>query len=193
MATHIIWVGLYLGAITLIGYLWAHAALGLAPLSPTLGLENLSAEQLARVVGAANVPSGWATLSTDARLDLLNNVRPLGAFDLGSNLLNLAEALPRTIAFTVLALAQIAHVTAIHSGDVSFFRVGYSHNRLMVLAVATTLILQLLVIYAPFLQDAFNTVPLTAEQLAVSLGLAVSLLFAVEIEKWLRRRRAALK
>ena len=193
VAVHIVWVGLYLGAITLLGYLWAHAALGLAPLSPTLGLENLSAEQLANVVGAANVPSGWATLSITARLDLLNNVRPLGAFELGSNLLDLAEALPRTIAFTILALAQIAHVTAIHGGDASFFRVGYSHNRLMMLAVATTLILQLLVIYAPFLQAAFNTVPLTAEQLAVSLALAASLLFAVEIEKWLRRRRTALE
>ena len=60
---------------------------------------------------------------------------------------------------------------------------------LLVIAVATTFILQVAVIYAPFLQDAFNTVALTATQFVVAIALASSVLFAVEIEKYFRRHR----
>ena len=185
---HIIWVGLWLGMITLVGYIWAQTSLGMNPLSATLGLEHLTADQLAAIVGPQHVPSAWDTLSITARIDLLIPGEAVGVHEVGSDLLSLALLIPRTVAFNILALSQIAEVSAIHAGDASFFRVWYRKNRMLFLAVLATFILQLLVVYAPFLQQAFDTAALTAEQLAVSIALAASVLFAVEVEKWLRRR-----
>ena len=188
---HIIWVGIFLGIISLTGYIWGQTSLGLSPLDPTLGLQHMDAAQLAERVGAAAVPADWAGMGVEARVAYLLADESSGAHEGGLDLLSLALAIPRTIAFSILALSQIAEVSAIHAGDSSFFRVWFSRNRILLFAVILTFVLQLLVIYAPFLQDAFNTTALNAEQLAVSLVLASSVLFAVEIEKWFRRRRKA--
>ncbi len=186
---HIIWVGLFLGVVTLFGYVWGQTSLGLEPFSVTLGLETMSVDQLAAVVGLEHVPADWASLAVGTRIDLLLAGQPTGHEAGGADLISLALLLPRTIAFSILALSQIAEVSAIHAGDASFFRVWYKKNRLLMLAVITTFVLQLVAIYAPFMQAAFNTVALNAEQLALTLALAVSVLFAVEIEKFIRRRR----
>jgi magnesium-transporting ATPase (P-type) len=193
VGVHIIWVGLFLGIITLAGFIWGHTSLGMDPMSATLGLEGLTANQLGAIVGGDNVPELWDTMSTTARVDLLLEqvADSAGHGEAGSGLIDLALLIPRTIAFSVLALSQIAEVSAIHAGDASFFRVWYSKNRLLLGAVVATFVLQLLVIYEPFLQVAFNTAALTGQQLVVTLVLASSVLFAVEIEKWFRRRRHA--
>jgi Ca2+-transporting ATPase len=57
------------------------------------------------------------------------------------------------------------------------------------MAVAGTFILQLTTIYVPFLNTVFKTQPLTAGELAISMGMASSIFFFVEFEKWLRRRK----
>jgi Ca2+-transporting ATPase len=80
-------------------------------------------------------------------------------------------------------------VMAIHSGDrVSFFRKGFSGNWLLLGAVISTFLLQLAVIYIPFLQASFETAALTLTELGVCFALASIVLFAVEIEKLLNRR-----
>ncbi len=187
---HVIWVGLFLGVITLAGYVWAQQSLGLSPLSPTLGLENLTANQLGQIIGGENVPELWDTWSVAERVEELTRTETGGAHGAaGSDIISLALAMPRTMAFSILALSQIFEVSAIRAGDSSFFRVWYRRNRLLFGAVILTFVLQLLVIYEPFLQAAFDTVALTGEQLLVTLALASLVLFAVEIEKFFRRRR----
>jgi Ca2+-transporting ATPase len=187
VGTHILWVGAFLGITTLAGYIWAQFSLGLKPFSATLGLEHLSIEQLGALIGLDHVPSGWTAMSVAERISLLSETASAG-HEASSDIMSLALAVPRTIAFSILALSQIAEVSAIHAGHVSFFKVWYKQNKLLLLAVVLTFVLQMLVIYAPFLQDAFNTVALSIEQLGISLLLASLVLFAVEIEKWLRRR-----
>lgn len=188
---HIIWVGIFLGITTLAGYVWAQLSLGLTPFSTTLGLEHFTANQLGDLVGALNVPEMWDSFSVAERVTALLEASAGGAAHgaAGSDLISLALAVPRTVAFTVLALSQIFEVSAIHAGDTSFFKTWYFHNRLLLVAVVATFVLQLLVIYEPLLQTAFDTAPLSTGQLAVSLGLASLVLFAVEIEKAIRRRR----
>jgi len=51
--------------------------------------------------------------------------------------------------------------------------------------------LQLAVIYVPFLQDFFRTVPLTALDLTLSVAVSSLVLICVEFEKWLARRNDA--
>jgi magnesium-transporting ATPase (P-type) len=187
---HIVWVGIFLGVITLGGYIWGQTSLGLTPFSPTLGLETFSEVELAELVTEEHVPDGWADMSAEERIAFIEaDNAGTDSHDVGRDLISLALAIPRTIAFSILALSQIAEVSAIHAGDTSFFRVWFSRNRILFIAVVLTFVLQLLVIYAPFLQNAFNTAPLNGTQLVVSLALASTVLFAVEIEKAIRRHR----
>jgi Ca2+-transporting ATPase len=94
-----------------------------------------------------------------------------------------------TLVFTTLTLSQMGHALAIRSGRDSLFRIGLLSNRLMLGAVALTFVLQLAVMYAPFLQGLFGTSPLSLPDLALSLLLSTVVFWGVEFEKWLLRRR----
>ncbi len=94
----------------------------------------------------------------------------------------------QTILFSTLTFTQMAHVMAIRSEDQSLFTIGFFSNPYMVAAVALTFVLQLALIYVPFLQTFFSTTALTAEELGVSIGLSLIIFVAVELEKWNSRR-----
>jgi P-type Ca2+ transporter type 2C len=93
------------------------------------------------------------------------------------------------MAFMVLALGQIAHVIAIHAGDESIFRVGFSKNRFMLYAVIATLVLQFAVIFVPFLANVFDTALLSAVDFVVAFALASGMLIWVEGGKAIRNSR----
>jgi len=95
----------------------------------------------------------------------------------------------QTMAFTVLCLAQLAHVLAIRSERHSLFTQGLLSNRPLLGAVVLTVGLQLATIYVPALQVVFKTEPLGVAELALALGTAGVVFVAVEIEKWTMRRR----
>lgn len=94
----------------------------------------------------------------------------------------------RTMAFTVLTLAQMAHVLAIRSERQSLFTQGLGSNLPLLGAVGLTLALQLAIVYAPPLQVVFHTAPLETAELALCLALAAVVFVAVEVEKLLVRR-----
>ena len=96
----------------------------------------------------------------------------------------------RTLVFTIVALTQMAHVLAIRSGTESLFRSGLFSNKPLLGAVLATILLQLAIVYTPWLQGFFQTVPLTARDLFVAAGLSSVIFVAVEIEKGLLRFRA---
>jgi Ca2+-transporting ATPase len=94
----------------------------------------------------------------------------------------------QTMVFTVLCLLQMGNALAIRSDRQSLFQLGLFTNPALVGAVALTLVLQLMVIYVPFLQAIFDTVPLTAAELGLTLALSPLVLIAVEVVKWVGRR-----
>ena len=94
----------------------------------------------------------------------------------------------QTMVFTVLTLAQMAHLLAIRSERESLFSQGLASNLPLAGAVALTLVLQMATIYVPALQPIFHTQPLSAGELALCFGLAAVVFVAVEIEKGWRRR-----
>jgi Ca2+-transporting ATPase len=96
-----------------------------------------------------------------------------------------------TILFTTLTLSQMAHASAVRSDRESIFSLGLFSNKALIGAVSLTFVLQMMVVYLPPLQQIFGTQALTLNELAYSLGLSVVVLFAVEIEKWVRRRKSA--
>jgi P-type Ca2+ transporter type 2C len=227
---HIAWVGVLIAALTLAGFVWGYNRDNLDPLDSTLGLERLSAAQVATLVGDEflidrwdslsvaqrdrilsnhfeeltaeeittitdqdlKLPENWDTLSTDERTSALASLFGDDATyhqDAGEGILGVASRVPQTIAFTVLAFTQMFEVMAIHAGDgTSFFRTGFRGNRLMLLAVLSTFILQLFVIYTPIGNTLLRTAPLEPIELFVAFLLGSVVLFGVEFEKYLNRR-----
>ncbi len=97
----------------------------------------------------------------------------------------------RSMAFFVLATTQVAHVTAIHGGFAPFFARPFWQNRLLLIAVISTVLLQLGAIYIPFMQDLLSTTALRAQDILLAFILAISIIPAVEVEKAIWRRREA--
>lgn len=94
----------------------------------------------------------------------------------------------QTTLFTALAFMQMAHVVAIRSERDSLFRHGLRSNPWLLGAVGSTLALQAMVVYVPFLQGVFGTKALGPGHLAAAVALGLVVFAAVEIEKALRRR-----
>lgn len=95
----------------------------------------------------------------------------------------------QTMAFTVLAFSQLGHVLAIRSNTRSLFEQGLLSNKPMIVALVLTVGLQLMVIYVPFFNDIFKTSPLSLSELGITIAASTIVFFAVEIEKWVRRRK----
>lgn len=102
--------------------------------------------------------------------------------------INHTETHWQTIVFTVLCLAQLWHVMAIRSEKRSLFSIGLLSNKPLLLAVGLTVLLQLAVIYVPFLNVFFHTQPLTAGELGLAFGASAIVFAAVEIEKLVKRK-----
>jgi P-type Ca2+ transporter type 2C len=97
----------------------------------------------------------------------------------------------QTMVFTTLTLSQMSHVMAIRSGNESLFRVGLRSNKLLLGAVILTFILQVLAIYVPFFQGFLETEALPIADFAIAVALSTVIFWAVEVEKWLVRRKSS--
>jgi Ca2+-transporting ATPase len=91
--------------------------------------------------------------------------------------------------FTTLTLSQLGHVHAIRSSRDSLFKIGLFSNKALLGAVLLTFILQMAVVYVPFLQAIFKTVALPPVDLLISLVLSTVVFWVVELEKWFLRQR----
>ncbi len=101
-----------------------------------------------------------------------------------------ANTMWQTMIFTTLTLSQMGHVMAIRSGRESLFTVGVFSNMKLIGAVLLTFVLQLMVIYMPFMQDIFKTVALPLDVLITCLILSTVVFWGVELEKFIYRRKA---
>jgi len=95
----------------------------------------------------------------------------------------------QTMAVTTVVFAQAFQALAIRSNTESLFRQGLFSNRPLAGSAAVVVALQLAVVYLAPLQAVFATVSPSPRQLAVTALAGSVVLWAVEIEKLLRRRR----
>jgi len=96
----------------------------------------------------------------------------------------------RTLAFTVLALFQMAHVLNCRSLDKSLFKIGLLSNPYLLLAILLTIIMQMAVVYIPALQEIFKTTALSFTELAVISAVALTPILMVELRKRFILRRS---
>jgi Ca2+-transporting ATPase len=95
----------------------------------------------------------------------------------------------QTMVFTVLATMQLAHAMAVRSERESTLRLGFRSNMPLLVTVILTGIIQLALIYVPLLQPIFETEALGLQELVVVALVTPIPFVAVEIEKWVFRRR----
>jgi len=98
----------------------------------------------------------------------------------------LAEA--HTMAFVTMAFSQLIHSFNIRSLEKSIFVTGILSNKALVIAFLASAMLQLSVIFIPFLRGVFETDLLWGIDLAVALGLSLVPLVVAEIIKLLKRQ-----
>ncbi|MFH1630731.1 MAG: cation-translocating P-type ATPase [Candidatus Aenigmatarchaeota archaeon] len=89
------------------------------------------------------------------------------------------HAYATTMAFTTLVMFQMFMVLGVRSK--SIFSSGV--NKLLILAIISSIALQCVVIYLPFMNPVFNTVPIGLMDWAIIVGVSVILLIALEINK----------
>jgi Ca2+-transporting ATPase len=94
----------------------------------------------------------------------------------------------QAMAFTTLMLFQIVNVVNARSDDRSAF-VRLFTNGWLWAAMAGSILLQVIVVYAPFLQRAFGTVALSGQDWLVCAGVASMVLWLREASKALGRSR----
>ncbi|MEE9400154.1 MAG: HAD-IC family P-type ATPase, partial [Dehalococcoidales bacterium] len=85
----------------------------------------------------------------------------------------------RTIAFCSMVAFEWFRAFNARSDEYTIFRLGVFRNRWLIMSIAVAIVLQLAVIYVPFLQVAFSTVPLGINGWAIALS-AGSALFVIE-------------
>jgi Ca2+-transporting ATPase len=191
---HIVLVGILIAFLTLLSYVWGYSTIGLDASRPSLGIEQLDRSAVVELAGEEAAPAAWNEWNADERVAFLgvSDTEAGAGFleehgegkDPGRRLLDQAERVPRTIAFTVLAFTQMFQVMAIHAGDrIPFWKAGFKGNTLLFWAVLSTFVLQLIVVYVPLFQTLFDTAALDLTQVTVSIAAGVLVLLFVEVEK----------
>src|SRR5512134_528293 len=97
----------------------------------------------------------------------------------------------QTVAFVTLCVSELVRAFTARSEYHSIFSIGVFSNKWMVWAVGASLMLVLLVVYVPFLQPFFDTVPLTLDDWLMMAPFFVASALAMELLKLYFRWRSA--
>jgi Ca2+-transporting ATPase len=94
----------------------------------------------------------------------------------------------QTMVFTTLTIAQMGNALASRSESQTLLEAGVFRNKMMLGAVLLTFVLQLGVVYLPFLQDIFSTQSLTMLELGISFGASLLVMLVIDTVKVIRRK-----
>jgi P-type Ca2+ transporter type 2C len=95
----------------------------------------------------------------------------------------------KTMVFTTLCLAQMAHALAIRSNSQLLIEINPMTNPYLLAAVSVTTLLQIALVYFPPFQSFFGTKPLSALEMGVCIGFSLLMLVWIEGEKLFARLR----
>jgi Ca2+-transporting ATPase len=98
------------------------------------------------------------------------------------------ESAWQTMIFTTLTLAQMGNALATRSERQTLWEAGILTNKMMLAAVFFTFVLQMAVVYLPFLQRIFKTEALSVLEMAISVGASLLVLIIIDAVKVIRRK-----
>lgn len=104
-----------------------------------------------------------------------------------------APQFAETMAFVTLSFSELLRAFTARSERYPLLKIGLFGNKVMFYAVTVSLALLLAVVYVPFLQPVFDTVPLSLAQWELVLPLLFVPAVAAELTKWVVGRRAGHK
>ncbi|MBN1318409.1 MAG: cation-transporting P-type ATPase, partial [Anaerolineales bacterium] len=102
-----------------------------------------------------------------------------------------AIALARTMAFITLSSSELFRAYTARSEYYSLFGIGIFSNKTMQYAVGLSILLLVMVVYTPFLQPIFDTVPISPLEWMEMLPLILLPSVAAELTKWYMRSQWA--
>jgi Ca2+-transporting ATPase len=94
----------------------------------------------------------------------------------------------RTGAFAAMAFTQLFNVLNMRSLKYSVFKIGIFSNKYIVVGLAVSVILQLLALYHPFIQNIFGFASLSALELISIIAICSSVLWLGELYKFIKGR-----
>jgi len=166
-----------------------------------LGFESKSGDELKQPPRHPKV--GLIFPGLLCRIGFLSTLMGVGVFlifNWAQARMSLEEA--RTVAFCSMVAFEWFRAFNARSDEYTVFRLGVFRNRLLAISISAAILLQLAVVYVPFLQIAFRTVPLGIEKWGIAI-LAGGALFSIEetrkalfprlfsLGKWQPLRKAA--
>jgi calcium-translocating P-type ATPase len=95
----------------------------------------------------------------------------------------------RTAALTTMVFFQFYQALNCRSETESIFKISPMSNPFLFYAMIAALFAQLAVLYVPALQWVFRTVPLSMTEWLEIVLVTVTIVIAVEMDKWIRRRK----
>ncbi len=93
----------------------------------------------------------------------------------------------QTMIFTSLAFMQIFQALASRSNKDSLFKMGLMSNPLLAGMAALVVVLQLMVLYIPFLSKFFEVIPLSGYNLFIAVASGMIVFVVMEVEKKFRK------
>ena len=95
----------------------------------------------------------------------------------------------QTMVFTTLCFVQLGNALSSRSNYQSLFSDGLFTNRGMWFAIILTVLLQLLIVYLPFLDSVFKTTVLAWKPMSVILTVTAGSIFCIELLKYFSKRK----
>jgi P-type Ca2+ transporter type 2C len=120
-------------------------------------------------------------LAHTAMVALIMGAGIVGIFLWAETRMPLAEA--QTLAFCSLVAFRWFIAFSARSDEYTIFKLGVFRNRWLVIIICCSVLLQMAVIYVPFLQKAFGTVPMSLERWGIALAAGLALFIIEEGRK----------
>ena len=124
-----------------------------------------------------------------AAIGIVDMLAVLGVFSLALARYPGQLAAAQTMAFMTLCISELFRAFTSRSETHSVFSLGLTSNRWMLWAVIVSFILVLLVVYVPFLQPVFDTVPVGVDDWLLMLPFFFASPLTMELLKLYFRRR----
>jgi len=166
---HILWINLVTDGLPALALAEEKAEIDIMNRPPRNPGESIFADGLGYHIIWVGILMAAVTLGTQ-KFALMNNIEHW-----------------QTMVFTVLSMSQLVHALSIRSDKTYLFKQGFFSNKPLIGSVILTVMLQIFVIYAPFMNTIFKTQPLSLYELGVCIFMSLIVFHAVELEKFVKK------
>ncbi len=164
----------------------------LVDIGPAIALAYEKAEANVMEHPPRNPESGLVNKTFLSRIIISGVIIGLGAFGvfyLFHNIFAMGLVYAQTATFTYMAVAQLFHILNVRRLNGFGFDKTFFQNKLLLAAIAFSVVLQLMVVYVPFLNNVFGTEPLTL----ATWGIILAIVLVVTIIVYVVKKLAGLK